>query len=64
VEALDGSEALVTVTIGGNDAGYVPLLFAAAVPRLVRSLPLIGRALREQLDPSARDGRWSRSPIH
>jgi hypothetical protein len=25
------------------------------VPRLVRSLPLIGRALREQLDPSARD---------
>ena len=55
VDALDGSEDLVTVTIGGNDAGYVPLLFAAAVPRIVRSLPLIGRALRAQLDPTARD---------
>jgi lysophospholipase L1-like esterase len=55
VEALDGSEDLVTVTIGGNDAGYVPLLFAAAVPRIVRHLPLIGRRLREQLDPTARD---------
>ncbi len=29
VDALDGSEHLVTVTIGGNDVGYVPLLFAA-----------------------------------
>jgi lysophospholipase L1-like esterase len=46
---------LVTVTIGGNDAGYVTLLFAAAVPRIVRSLPLIGRALRTQLDPNERD---------
>jgi lysophospholipase L1-like esterase len=55
VEALDGSEDLVTVTVGGNDAGYVPLLFAATVPRLVRSLPLIGRRLREQLDPTERD---------
>ncbi|MDT7729963.1 MAG: hypothetical protein QOK45_216 [Mycobacterium sp.] len=55
VEALDGSEDLVTVTIGGNDAGYMSLLFAAAVPRIVRHLPLIGRRLREQLDPTARD---------
>jgi lysophospholipase L1-like esterase len=55
VEALDGSEDLVTVTVGGNDAGYVPLLFAAGVPRLVRSLPLIGRRVRDQLDPTARD---------
>ncbi|MEO6794143.1 MAG: GDSL-type esterase/lipase family protein, partial [Mycobacterium sp.] len=31
VEALDGSETLVTVTIGGNDVGYVPLLAAAAL---------------------------------
>ena len=55
VEALDGSEDLVTVTIGGNDAGYVPLLFAAGLPRLARSVPLLGSRLREQLDPSARD---------
>ena len=55
VAALDGSEELVTVTIGGNDAGYVPLLFAAGLPRLARSLPLLGGRLRDQLDPSARD---------
>jgi lysophospholipase L1-like esterase len=55
MDALDGSEDLVTVTIGGNDAGYVPLLVAAGLPRLARSLPLLGSRLREQLDPTARD---------
>jgi len=29
VEVLDGSEALVTITIGGNDVGYVPMLTRA-----------------------------------
>jgi hypothetical protein len=43
------------VTIGGNDAGYVQLLFAAGLPRLARSLPLLGSRLRDQLDPAARD---------
>jgi lysophospholipase L1-like esterase len=56
IEALDGSEDLVTITIGGNDAGYVPLLFAAGLPRLLRSVPLLGPVLREQLDPAAREG--------
>ena len=55
VDALDGSEDLVTVTIGGNDAGYVPLLMAAGLPRIVRSLPLLGGVVREILDPTARD---------
>lgn len=55
ISALDGSEALVTVTIGGNDVGYVPMLYAAGLPRIARSLPLIGRALRAQLDPAARE---------
>jgi lysophospholipase L1-like esterase len=55
IEALDGSEDLVTVTIGGNDAGYVPLLFAAGFPSLVRRLPVVGAMVREQLDPAARD---------
>lgn len=55
IEALDGSEDLVTVTIGGNDAGYVPLLMAAGLPRLVRLLPLLGGAVREMVDPTARD---------
>jgi lysophospholipase L1-like esterase len=55
VDALDGSEDLVTVTIGGNDTGYVPLLMAAGLPRIVRSLPLLGGVVREMLDPTARD---------
>lgn len=54
IDALDGTETLVTVTIGGNDAGYVPMLFAAGLPRAVRSAPLLGRRIRELLDPSAR----------
>lgn len=55
VDALDGTETLVTVTIGGNDVGYVPLLFAASLPRLTRSLPVLGGRLRDLLDPDARD---------
>ncbi|MCW2685424.1 MAG: hydrolase [Mycobacterium sp.] len=55
ISALDGSEALITVTIGGNDAGYVPLLVAASLPRAVRRLPVIGGRLRELLDRDARD---------
>ncbi|ORW74322.1 SGNH/GDSL hydrolase family protein [Mycobacterium riyadhense] len=56
VTALNGSETLVTVTIGGNDVGYVPLLMAASVPRLARRLPLLGTRIRELLDGDARDG--------
>ena len=55
VDALDGSEELVTITIGGNDVGYIPLLTAAGLPRAVRSVPLLGGRLRELLDPTARD---------
>lgn len=55
ISALNGSEELVTVTIGGNDVGYVPMLFAAGMPRLARKLPLLGGALRAQLDPRARE---------
>src|ERR1700727_822749 len=53
--ALDGSESLVTVTIGGNDVGYVPLLMAASLPRWARRLPLLGGRLAELLDHDARD---------
>ena len=59
ISALDGSEELVTVTIGGNDVGYVPMLFAAGLPRVARNLPLLGKMLRAQLDPQARDDALS-----
>lgn len=55
VAALDGSESLVTVTIGGNDVGYVPLLMAAALPRAVRLLPVLGGLISELLDRATRD---------
>lgn len=55
VDTLDGAEVLVTVTIGGNDVGYVPLLFAATLPRVLRRIPALGDKLRELLDPAARD---------
>jgi lysophospholipase L1-like esterase len=50
VEALDGTEIVVTITIGGNDVGYVPLLMGASLPGLARRLP----AIRELLDRDAR----------
>jgi lysophospholipase L1-like esterase len=55
ISALDGSEALVTVTIGGNDVGYVPLLIAASLSWAARRLPLLGGRLSEMLDRDARD---------
>ncbi|ORB10971.1 SGNH/GDSL hydrolase family protein [Mycobacterium noviomagense] len=45
IEALNGSEALVTITIGGNDVGYVPLLMAASLPVPARLIPKIGGLL-------------------
>ncbi len=55
IAALDGSESLITITIGGNDVGYVPLLMAASLPRAARRVPLLGRRISELLDPCARD---------
>jgi lysophospholipase L1-like esterase len=55
VDALDGTETLVTITIGGNDVGYVPALMAAALPRMMRRLPVLGPGIRSALDLSARD---------
>ena len=55
IAALDGSESLVTVTIGGNDVGYVPLLMAASLPRWARRLPLVGGRISELLERDTRD---------
>ena len=51
IDALDGSEEFVTITIGGNDVGYVPLLMGAALPSLIQKLP----SIRELLDHDARE---------
>jgi lysophospholipase L1-like esterase len=55
IEVLDGSESVVTVTIGGNDVGYVPLLVAASLPAVARRLPLLGGRIAELLDRDNRD---------
>ena len=55
IAALDGSESLVTVTIGGNDVGYVQLLMAASLPRCARRLPLLAGWIAELLDRDTRD---------
>jgi lysophospholipase L1-like esterase len=55
VESLDGSEILVTATIGGNDVGYVPLLTAACLPWPAQWVPLLGCRIRQLRDRSARD---------
>jgi lysophospholipase L1-like esterase len=60
VDALDGSEELVTITIGGNDVGYVPMLFAAGLPRWVGSLPVLGGVVRGALDVDAREEELDR----
>ncbi len=53
VEALDGSEELVTITIGGNEVGYVPLLMAATLRGLIaRLLPGPGGPHRRLADPA------------
>ena len=55
ITAVGADAALVTVTIGGNDVGYVPLLMAAGVPRPLRRLPLLSAKVAELLDPASRD---------
>lgn len=54
IEAVTGTEELITVTIGGNDAGYFQMLYAAGLPRWTQSVPVLGKALRAQLDVDAR----------
>lgn len=55
LETLRGDEELVTITIGGNDIGYVPALMAAGLPRVLRRLPLLGPRLEQLLDPETRE---------
>ena len=55
VTALDGTEELVTVTIGGNDIAYVPGLFVATLPGALRLLPVVGGRMRDVLDPEQRE---------
>lgn len=55
IEAVTADATLVTITIGGNDIGYVPFLSAAALPRFARRIPGFAGVVRSMLDPAARE---------
>lgn len=55
VTALDGTEDLVTITVGGNDIAYVPGMYVATLPGALRLLPVVGGRLRDVLDPDRRE---------
>jgi lysophospholipase L1-like esterase len=55
VTALDGSEDLVTVTIGGTDVASVPGMYAATLPGVLRLVPRVGGWMRDALDPARRE---------
>lgn len=55
IEAVRPTTRLVTVTVGGNDVGYVAALGAASLPKALRMLPGVGRSLRSALDRDERD---------
>ena len=55
ITALNGSESLITVTIGDSDVGYVPLLTSVYLPRPMRGMPIIGGRLRDRYDCDARN---------
>ena len=53
IEALDGSEDLVTVTIAGNDVGMSMRTMIAGLPGWVRGLPVIRSRVGAAFDPAA-----------
>lgn len=55
VTALDGTEDLVTITIGGNDIAYVPGMYVATLPGALRLMPVVGGPMRNAVDPAQRE---------
>jgi lysophospholipase L1-like esterase len=60
VEALTAGTRLVTLSCGGNDVGYIPLLTLASLPGPVRRLPAVRRRLDGLVD--AVEARFDRLP--
>jgi lysophospholipase L1-like esterase len=57
LDAVGPGTRLVSITAGGNDAGYVPALFAASVSKLVGRALSRARGAGQALDPAAVDQR-------
>lgn len=61
ITQITADTALVTVTIGGNDVGYLPRLITAAMPAWLTELPSLGRRLHRFTRPSHADDRLTRT---
>lgn len=61
ITAVTAGTELVTVTVGGNDIGYVPSLVAAALPAWATRLPLLGARLRRAMAPAQASDRLDRT---
>jgi lysophospholipase L1-like esterase len=59
LDALTPDTALVTITAGGNDVGFVPRLTLASLPRPLRALPRVRARVSELGDPGAGDERFA-----
>ncbi len=52
IEAVTTATRLVTLTIGGNDLGYLPSLYEACMPRWLKHMPGIADRVRRAAEPS------------
>ena len=61
ITAVTSHTDLVTVTVGGNDIGYLPGLMAASLPAWISTLPVLGERLRRATAPARASDRLSRT---
>ena len=61
ITAVTAETDLVTVTVGGNDIGYIPSLMAASLPGWFSRLPVIGGRLRRATAPARAGDRLDRT---
>jgi len=60
LDAVTPATRLVTLSVGGNDVGYVPRLMAASMPWPVRALPRFANPVAAFGDPDAMEERFAR----
>ena len=61
IDAVTVQADLVTVTVGGNDIGYIPSLIEAFLPTWVSQMPVLGQRLRKATQPARADDRLIRT---
>ncbi len=61
ITALGPDIELVTITIGGNDIGYIPSLIAASLPAWIPKLPTLGTRLHQLTAPAQTSDRLPRT---